>query len=91
MLEYATEKPLNLTTPTGRRDVLNDVRADMVGVAESLFALSDYATSSEVEPAQLSMLGQVLAFAADALGEVVNDLEGGLLSSGASDDEKVMS
>lgn len=69
MMNYADNIARGKVDALERVDLITDVRSDVRGVAVTLWALAD--APEPIEPEQLRVLGDVLALAADALGQLV--------------------
>lgn len=72
MINYATTRELETLGPSRMIDVLADVKKDVSGASNMLYAAAD---SGEIEPAGVSLIADSLLLAADALGAVVDQLE----------------
>lgn len=75
MLNYMQRRAVDLGADNKKLDLLADVRADVLGASQTLYALSRAAHDAEIAPEQLSTLADVLDFAAGALGDVIETMD----------------
>ena len=71
-MNYSANISLSLSTLTRKIDVLSDIHDDIAGASQTLCNMATCAADNMIiEPQQLALLGEVLQFAADALGDVI--------------------